>query len=102
MSGTGLAAFPFRLPSPFLSRAATRLTPRAVHGLALCDPLRRVLVWFDVDPAVLPAPAVVARLREKGVLVSALGSQTIRACTHLNVSRADCETAAAAIRALAP
>lgn len=49
MSGTCLTAFPFRLPSPFLSRAATRLTPRAMHGLALCDPLRRVLVWFDVD-----------------------------------------------------
>ena len=37
-----------------------------------------------------------------GVLVSALGSKVVRATTHLDVSCADCEQAAEAIRALKP
>jgi threonine aldolase len=73
----------------------------AVPGFTLAPPrVETNLVWFDVDPTI-GAATVVARLREHGVLVSALGSQTVRACTHLNVSRADCEKAAAAIRRLA-
>jgi hypothetical protein len=35
------------------------------------------------------------------VLVAALGKNVIRAVTHLDVSRADCEKAATAIRKLA-
>jgi threonine aldolase len=54
-----------------------------------------------VDPAFGTAQDVVARLKAAGVAVSALGSQTVRACTHLDVSRADCERAADAIRELA-
>jgi threonine aldolase len=56
------------------------------------------LVWFDVDPAFGTAGDVVAKLREHGVRVSALGSQTVRACTHYDVSQADCERAAKAIQ----
>ena len=59
------------------------------------------LVWFDADPALGSAKDVAARLKARGVLVAALGEQTLRACTHLDVSRAQCETAAAAIRGLA-
>jgi threonine aldolase len=58
------------------------------------------LVWFEVDPAWKSAGDVVGILREKGILVSALGRIVIRACTHLNVSRSDCERAAEAIRSL--
>jgi threonine aldolase len=73
-----------------------------VPGLKLAPPrVETNLVWFDVDPAFGTAPDVVARLKAAGVAVSALGSQTVRACTHLDVSRADCERAAAAIRGLA-
>ena len=37
-------------------------------------------------------------LKEHGVLISPLGPQNCRACTHLDVSAADCERAAESIR----
>jgi threonine aldolase len=40
---------------------------------------------------------VVARARERGVLVSAFGPRTVRAVTHLDVSRVQCERAAAVL-----
>ncbi|HEV3122118.1 MAG TPA: hypothetical protein VGY53_09455, partial [Isosphaeraceae bacterium] len=41
---------------------------------------------------------IAARLRTEGVLVSPLGPQVLRACTHLDVSRDEVEYAAQAIR----
>jgi threonine aldolase len=43
------------------------------------------------------APDVVASLRERGVLASAMDARTLRVVTHHDVSREDCERAAAAI-----
>ena len=43
------------------------------------------------------AEGVVARLKARGILVSALGRGLIRLVTHLDVNRAACERAAAAI-----
>lgn len=40
---------------------------------------------------------VVAQLREKGVLVSAMDDRTLRLATHRDVSRGDCDNAAAAL-----
>lgn len=40
------------------------------------------------------APALVAALRQKGVLASAIGPHSVRFVTHFDVSRTDCETAA--------
>jgi threonine aldolase len=37
---------------------------------------------------------VVSRARERGVLIFAFGPRTIRAVTHLDVSRQQCERAA--------
>lgn len=47
-------------------------------------------------PAALPldAPTLSVRAREQGVLVNAFGPRTVRAVTHLDVSRAQCERAA--------
>lgn len=59
------------------------------------------LVWIRVDPSLGTAADVAGRLRAAGVLVGALGSQTIRACTHLDVSREQVEAAARAIQKLA-
>ena len=42
-------------------------------------------------------PAVVARARERGVLLNALGPRMVRAVTHLDVSRQACEQAAAIV-----
>jgi threonine aldolase len=43
------------------------------------------------------APEAVAALKEEGVLATAMDARTLRLVTHHDVSRADCERAAAAI-----
>ncbi|MCI0702376.1 MAG: low-specificity L-threonine aldolase [Planctomycetia bacterium] len=73
-----------------------------VPGFTLTPPdVETNLVWFEVDARHDSAKAVAERLKAKGVLVAALGKNVIRACTHLDVTRAQCETAAEAIRGLA-
>jgi len=59
------------------------------------------IVVFNL-PASLPidAPTLSARARERGVLVNAMGPRTVRAVTHLDVSRAQCEQAAQLLVAL--
>ncbi|SIO66182.1 L-threonine aldolase [Singulisphaera sp. GP187] len=83
-----------------------QLLARAVEqteGLSLeSGPVETNLVWISVDPAMGTAAEIVAQLRETGVLVSALGPQVLRACTHLDVSREQVEFAAEAIRNLKP
>ena len=56
------------------------------------------LVWFEVDPELGTSKDLAAVLKERGVLVHTPGPQTIRACTHLDVSAAQAERAAEAIR----
>lgn len=75
---------------------------RQVPGLKLVpENVETNLVWFEVDRATFGSPQeVTKRLREAGVLMSALGETTVRACTHLNVSRAECERAAEMLRRL--
>jgi threonine aldolase len=58
------------------------------------------LVWVKVDPSVGSAAELASRLREQGILVSALGPQVMRLCTHLDLSREQVEIAAEAIRRL--
>jgi threonine aldolase len=52
------------------------------------------IVVFRLALELPDANAIVARAREGGVLVSALGPRTVRAVTHRDVSRPDCERAA--------
>ena len=47
---------------------------------------RRTSSGSPSTPRSAPPPEVAARLRAEGVLVSALGPQVLRACTHLDVS----------------
>jgi threonine aldolase len=73
-----------------------------VPGLTLVPPVVETnLLWFEVSPTLGTAQGIAARLKEAGVRVSALGRNTIRAVTHLDVTREQCEQAAAAIRRLA-
>ena len=75
---------------------------RETRGLSLeSGPVQTNLVWITVDPALGTARQVADRLRAEGVLVSALGPQTLRACTHLDVSGEDAVRAASAFRRLA-
>ena len=52
------------------------------------------IVIFRMEEGAPDAATVVARAQELGVLVSAFAARTVRAVTHLDVSRADCELAA--------
>jgi threonine aldolase len=75
---------------------------RRAEGLRLeFDPVETNLVWFTIDPGRGTAAEFAARLKERGVLVSALGPQNLRACTHLDLSREQAEHAAEVIAAAA-
>ncbi len=70
-----------------------RLTPAVVETN---------LIWFEVDPELGTSRDVAAALKEKGVLVHTSGPQTLRACTHLDVSSPQAERAAETIRHTVP
>ncbi len=75
---------------------------RQVPGLKLVPAeVETNLVWFEVGGQLGTARELANRMKAEGVLVAALGANVIRAVTHLDVSRADCEHAAAIIRKLA-
>jgi threonine aldolase len=85
--------------------AHAQVLARAVEetdGLRLeSGPVETNLVWIAVEPSLGTAYDLSARLKSEGVLMSALGPQVLRACTHLGVSREEVERAASAIRGLA-
>ena len=56
------------------------------------------LIWFEVDPELGTSKDVAASLKQRGVLIHTPGPQTMRACTHLDVSAAQAERAAETIR----
>jgi len=51
------------------------------------------IIVFNITADAPEAPAIVARARDRGVLVIAFGPRTIRLVTHLDVSRSQCEQA---------
>jgi threonine aldolase len=55
------------------------------------------LVFAEVAPELGGAPAIAARVAERGVKVGALGARLLRMVTHLDVDRAACERAAAIV-----
>ena len=72
------------------------------HPLLKLNPARvdTNVVWVEVSPELGTARNVAERLKARGVLAVALGEQMLRFVTHLDVSRADCERAAATLRGL--
>ena len=67
------------------------------------DPSRvqtNILV-FDLAPEAPDAPAIVGTARQRGILIFAFGPRTIRAVTHLDVSRKHCEQASHAVSQIA-
>ena len=88
-----------RLPE---DHANARLLAEAlVAGAPVQLDLRTVqtnIVVFHLPPDLpLDAPTLSARARDRGVLVNAFGPRTVRAVTHLDVSRAQCVKAAAVL-----
>ena len=52
------------------------------------------IVLFEVPQQSRPASEIVGSLRERGVLINAVGPTTYRAVTHLDVSANDIDRAA--------
>lgn len=68
-------------------------------GLRLTPPeVETNLVWLQVDPDLGTAKDVAARLKDQHILVHAAGPQTLRLCTHLDVSAAQAERVADTVR----
>jgi threonine aldolase len=75
----------------------------STDGLALeSGPVETNLVWVSVSPSMGTAAEVAAYLLSRGILVSVLGAQVLRACTHLDVARDQIEYAAGVIRQIEP
>ena len=75
---------------------ASRLRTNLRVRLA-ADPVETNIVIFSVADDGPDAAAVVAGARARGVFVVAFGRRTVRAVTHLDVTRAQCEQAAAVL-----
>jgi threonine aldolase len=73
---------------------AERLCTAAPVELDLATVQTNIVVFHLPATMRLDAPSLSARARELGVLVNAFGPRTVRAVTHLDVSRAQCERAA--------
>jgi threonine aldolase len=73
-------------------RMAERLaaSPRIVLDLAT---VQTNIIVFHLTGDAPDAATVIARARERGVLIFAIGPRVIRAVTHLDVSRKQCEEA---------
>ena len=74
----------------------------AVPGVALdLGTLESNIVVFHLGDGAPDAATVVERARAQDVLVMAFGPRTVRAVTHLDVTREDCATAAEVLAAAA-
>jgi len=61
------------------------------------DTVQSNILVFGLTADAPDAPTVVARAKKRGVLIFAFGPRTIRAVTHLDVTREQCERAADAL-----
>ncbi len=74
----------------------------ATPGLELTPPqVDTNILWIRVDPRLGTPADLAARFKEEGILFYPASRTQLRACTHLDVSRAQAETVARAIRRLA-
>jgi threonine aldolase len=72
-----------------------------ISGIALdLATVQTNIVIFRLAEGLPDAATITARAKEAGILVSALGHRTVRAVTHLDVSRNDCERAADRLAAI--
>jgi threonine aldolase len=86
-----------RLAEDHANAAALARGLGQIEGIAAEAPETN-LVFFDTRGTGLRAVELAARLRAEGGLVSVMGEWRVRACTHLDIDRADVEVAIAAVR----
>ncbi len=76
---------------------AETLVAGAAVQLDLATVQTNIVVFHLPATLAIDAPTLSARARDRGVLVNAFGPRTVRAVTHLDVTRAQCERAAAVL-----
>ena len=74
---------------------------RASQSLRVIEPDTNI-VMFEVTDSALDAPTIVARLRERGVLMSVFTTRKVRAVTHLDIDDGAIQTAIHALLEAAP
>jgi threonine aldolase len=98
LAAAGLWALDHNLERLAEDHANARLLAERLAGLrGVSLDLKTVqsnIVIFRMEEGAPDAATVVGRAQEMDVLVSAFAARTVRAVTHLDVSRADCEFAA--------
>lgn len=98
LAAAGLYALDHHLARLPEDHANARRIAARLHGLrgVVLDlaTVQTNIVIFHLGPGLPAADAIVARARERGVLVIAFGPRTVRAVTHYDVSTAECEQAA--------
>ena len=98
LAAAGLWALDHNLARLAADHANARLLAERLAGLrGVSLDLRTVqsnIVIFQTEEGAPDAATVVARAHQMGVLVSAFGARTVRAVTHLDVSREQCRQAA--------
>ncbi|MDX1619413.1 MAG: GntG family PLP-dependent aldolase [Nitriliruptorales bacterium] len=83
------------------ARRLAEVVADAVPAAVDPDEVETNIVYIDTGDE--PAAEIAERLSDDGILIGAMGATSLRAVTHLDVDRDDCETAAAAIAtALSP
>ncbi len=73
------------------ARALAALLAEA--GVVKPDEVETNIVMVDTSTSRLNAAELVARARDEGILAGAVGPQTVRLITHLDVTADDCKTA---------
>jgi threonine aldolase len=105
LAAAGLIALeemPARLPEDHANARYLAHELAGIPGIAL-DPamVQTNIVIFDVSATGLAGPEFSARLKSGGVLLNALNAREMRALTHCDVTRSDCERALEVLRSVA-
>ena len=104
LAAAGLYALDHNLGRLAEDHANARLLAERLAGLrgVVLDlaTVQTNIVIFHLADGAPDAAAIVARAQEAGVLVSAFGPRTVRAVTHLDVGREQCQHAADLLAAI--
>lgn len=87
-----------RLPEDHDNAARLAELAGNVRGITIPLPIETNMVFLDVSASWGTAAELCRRLKERGVLMLPSAPQRVRAVTHLDVTRAMVESAAAALR----
>ncbi|MEX2451890.1 MAG: threonine aldolase family protein [Rhodospirillales bacterium] len=104
MAAAGIYALDYHVDRLVEDHANARLFAERVANLAGIsvdlETVQTNMIFFDVSGAGITAHQMQAGLAKRGVRISAVSDARLRAVTHLDVSSADVEDAADAVRAV--